>query len=154
MNEEQIIDVTSEDVVEPISSNQEIAESIEEKIPFIPFDKVLVKPLPVYNYKVKKFVPKATGVDKKTNATKADFEEREIPVTSGFRLGIIIKLPLQLGLLTHTGLTVGDTVAYRTNAALEFDYFKDSQLVTAFDIVGKWFGDTDFLFKQDNIKTV
>lgn len=145
---------TVNEIVEPISTNQEIAESLVDKIPFIPFDKVLVKPLPVYNYKAKKFVPKTHGIDKKTSATKADFEEREIPVTSGYRLGVILRLPEQLGVLTHANLVVGDTIVYRTSNALEFDYFKDSQLVTQFDVAGKWVGDTQFLYNDNNIKEV
>ena len=119
------------------ATNQSIVESLSNsnRIPLTPIEYVLVKPLDVEI--VTKVVKEPVGngkVDKKTNAEKVEFKDITKEVPSQFRKGVILAIPTCM----KANYVLGDTIVYRTGAGVDFDLFKDSQLVKFYDIVGVW----------------
>ena len=123
-------DVTSE------ATDKSIVESLGNRIPLKPIEYILVKPLEVETIVKTVKEPISKGmVDKKTHAEKVDFKEVTKEFPSQFRKGVVLAIPEGNG---FTKYNLGDTIIYKTNAGIDFDLFKDSQLVKFYDIVGIW----------------
>lgn len=112
-------------------TNKEVIELM--KLPIKPVDMVLIKPLEVEKVTKTFRQPEEKGkIDKKTNAPVAEFKEVTKEVDSLFRKGIVLSLPINSKELPYQ---VGDTVVYRASLGVDFDMFKDSQLIRMYDII-------------------
>ena len=136
--------------MEEIKIDQSVlAEDISSKIEYEFRNMFLVKPLdPV---KVKKEFSKPVAKDdtaKKDNndieAVDYDQVETEVKeVDSDYRKGVVLKVPfdsknrMSSKDFPEMEVNVGDTVVYRENRGTWFDLLKDTQLVGAYDIIGK-----------------
>ena len=132
---------------EKISSNQDLAESLQPDIKFEFSRYFLVKPLELDKIK-KEFetpIPSKEQKGKDENGIEAtDYSEtkKEIKtVDSDWRKAIVLKTPSS-HMANNTNETsflsdikVGDTVVYRNKHAFPFDLYRDSELVSGFDIV-------------------
>lgn len=122
------------------------------KLPVRPIDTVLVKPLAIEKV-IKTFMqPEEKGkTDKKTNAPVAEFKEVTKEVDSIFRKGIVLALPINSKELAYA---VGDVVIYRASLGVDFDLFKDSQLIRMYDILAVYTGKVEVEPKADTIEDV
>ena len=136
--------------MEEIKIDQSVlAEDISSKIEYEFRNMFLVKPLdPV---KVKKEFSKPVAKDdtakKDDNDIEAvDYEQVETEVKevdSDYRTGVVLKVPFDSkNRMTSKDfpemeINVGDTVVYKDNRGVWFDLLKDTQLIGAYDIIGK-----------------
>ena len=112
-------------------TDKEMIEAMN--LPFKTIDTVLIKPLAVEKVTKTFMQPNEKGkVDKKTNASLAEFKEVTKEVDSIFRKGIVLALPINSKELPYQ---VGDCVVYRASLGVDFDMFKDSQLIRMYDIL-------------------
>lgn len=114
-----------------------VLETVLKGLKYIPLKDVLIKPLePI---KFKKEVTEAVGTGKKDVDGYEKFETKtEVKeVESEWREGIVLALPNndQLKEACEKDFKVGDTIIYNKKFAKEFDLFKDSVLVKAYDII-------------------
>lgn len=112
-----------------MKGDKEIVESL--KIGY-KFEKdILVKPLPTIM--VEKVVTKQvlTGEKDEEGNNLYDTKEEKEQVESNFETGVVLSLPIG-----YTGnVNVGDTVVYNRKFAIDFDLYKNSKLVKAYDII-------------------
>ena len=136
--------------MEEIKIDQSVlAEDISSKIEYEFRNMFLVKPLdPV---KVKKEFSKPVAKDdtakKDDNDIEAvDYEQVETEVKevdSDYRTGVVLKVPFDSkNRMTSKDfpemeINIGDTVVYKDNRGVWFDLLKDTQLIGAYDIIGK-----------------
>ena len=136
--------------MEEIKIDQSVlAEDISSKIEYEFRNMFLVKPLdPV---KVKKEFSKPVAKDDTAKKDDNDIEavdydqvETEVKeVDSDYRKGVVLKVPfdsknrMSSNDFPEMEVNVGDTVVYRENRGTWFDLLKDTQLVGAYDIIGK-----------------
>ena len=136
--------------MEEIKIDQSVlAEDISSKIEYEFRNMFLVKPLdPV---KVKKEFSKPVANDNTAKKDDNDIEavdydqvETEVKeVDSDYRTGIVLKVPfdsknrMSSKDFPEMEVNVGDTVVYRENRGTWFDLLKDTQLIGAYDIIGK-----------------
>lgn len=73
-----------------------------------------------------------TGVVDEEGYNQYETKTETKEVESDFAKGVVLQLPLSIG---DQEFKVGDTVVYNKKFAKDFDLFKDSQLVKAFDII-------------------
>lgn len=95
---------------------------------------VLVKPLPAVkvNKEITEQIP--TGEKDENGYQLYDTKTEVKEVDSEWGTGIVLSLPTDTPVDTFS-FKVGDTVVYNKKFAKDFDLFKDSQLVKAYDIV-------------------
>lgn len=133
---------------EKIIDQSQLAENVSEKIQYEFRRMFLVKPLePV---KVKKEFSKPVATDNKAKADKNGVEaidydsvETEVKeVDSDFRKGVVLKIPYEYTRQMNDEkwqempINVGDIIIYPNNSAKWFDLFKDTQMVSSYDIIG------------------
>lgn len=110
-----------------------LLKHVTEGIKYVFEKDVLVKPLEVVKVKKEFTNPIPTG---KVDADGIEEYETKTEVTeveSNFREGVVISLPL-----SYDGtIKVGDTIVYPKKFSIEFDLFKNSQLVKVYDIIGR-----------------
>lgn len=116
-----------------------VLETVLEGLKYMPLKDVLVKPLaPI---KLKKEVTEAVGTGEKDvdGYEKFDTKTETKEVESEWREGIVLALPNseQMKEAYEKDFKVGDTIVYNRKFAKEFDLFKDSILVKAYDIIAK-----------------
>ena len=136
--------------MEEIKIDQSVlAEDISSKIEYEFRNMFLVKPLdPV---KVKKEFSKPVANDDTAKKDDNDIEavdydqvETEVKeVDSDYRTGVVLKVPFDSkNRMTSKDfpemeINIGDTVVYKDNRGVWFDLLKDTQLIGAYDIIGK-----------------
>jgi phage pi2 protein 07 len=92
---------------------------------------VLVKPLDPIMITVEEEEQIPTGEVDEEGYNKYDVKKTTKEVESDFRKGVVLALPASY----EGNIRVGDTVVYPKKFTKDFDLFKDSQLVKAYDIV-------------------
>ena len=136
--------------MEEIKIDQSVlAEDISSKIEYEFRNMFLVKPLdPV---KVKKEFSKPVANDDTAKKDDNDIEavdydqvETEVKeVDSDYRIGVVLKVPFDSkNRMTSKDfpemeINIGDIVVYKDNRGVWFDLLKDTQLIGAYDIIGK-----------------
>jgi co-chaperonin GroES (HSP10) len=120
-------------------NNKELAQSISEKITYVPTDdRILVKPLkPVMVSKMLPVAPvKAEGIEE---AEKNEVKLEKRKVEANLRRGIVIKLGTDYSDLTIPerlrNIEVGDVVIYPWSAGQSFELFKDSRVLRRYEVV-------------------
>lgn len=129
-----------------LEDTKKLAKSIEKGIKYEFAKEFLVKPLPKKKIKKTFVVPvksdTQTGKDKNgVDAVDYDTAEETKEVDSSYSEGVVLKLPaqyiMQMNDEKYKGsmpeIEVGDIIVY--NYGKYFDLFKDSQLVSMYDIV-------------------
>lgn len=116
-----------------------VLETVLEGLKYVPLKDVLIKPLaPI---KLKKEVTEAVGTGEKDvdGYEKFDTKTETKEVESEWREGIVLALPNseQMKEACEKDFKVGDIVVYNKKFAKEFDLFKDSMLVKAYDIIAR-----------------
>ena len=135
---------------EKLMDQAAVAESVSNKIKYEFSDYFLVKPLdPI---KVKKEFTKLPEdkkpVKDKNGVAAVNVEDSEIEtevkeVDSDYRKAIVLKVPFSYASQINDpkfptmSIVVGDTIVYRDGAGRWFDLLKDSQFVSAYDVVAK-----------------
>ena len=112
-----------------------VLETVLEGLKYIPLKDILIKPLPPI--KLTKEVTEAVGTGEKDvdGYEKFDTKTETKEVESEWREGVVLTIPEHLLNDNTLGFKVGDTVVYNKKFAKEFDLFKDSMLVKAYDII-------------------
>lgn len=136
---------------EDIIDQSQLAESVSSSINYEPKDMFLVKPLdkikvmkefstPVVNDTTEEPTENEDGVKAVDYDTVAT-ETKE--VDSDYRKAIVLKVPFSYASQINDpkfptmSIVVGDTIVYRDGAGRWFDLLKDSQFVSAYDVVAK-----------------
>ena len=136
---------------EDIIDQSQLAESVSSSINYEPKDMFLVKPLdkikvmkefstPVVNDTTEEPTENEDGVKASDYDTVAT-ETKE--VDSDYRKAIVLKVPFSYASQINDpkfptmSIVVGDTIVYRDGAGRWFDLLKDSQFVSAYDVVAK-----------------
>lgn len=132
---QQIIRLIQKDII----MEDKVLETVLEGLKYVPLKDVLIKPLaPI---KLKKEITEAVGTGEKDvdGYEKFDTKTETKEVESEWREGIVLALPNseQMKEACEKDFKVGDTVVYNKKFAKEFDLFKDSMLVKAYDIIAR-----------------
>lgn len=110
-----------------------VLETVVNEVEFNFLKDVLVKPLPavMVEKEVTEQVP--TGEKDEHGFELYDTKTEVKPVESNWATGIVLALPA----IDTLNIAVGDTIVYNKKFAIDFDLFKDSQLVKPYDIIAK-----------------
>jgi len=125
--------------------NEELATVIEAKLGYSFAKQILVKPLPVEKVFKTLTVPTATEEmeeDEEGNKIPVmEMKETQVETESMLRKGVVISIPESLKANDNkfAGMTInlGDTIVFPNKRSMDFDLFKDSALVDAFDVIAK-----------------
>ena len=127
-----------------MKDDHKIAEDLNKKVAYTFIRQFLVKPLPLKKVKKEFSTPVTKGVTKKDGVEAADYDDVKVEtkeVDSDWREGVVIKVPAEYQKLienkTVESIIPGDTIVYKDVYAQYFDLYKDSQLVSPYDIVAK-----------------
>ena len=132
--------------------DQKLAETIDNKLEYTFIDKFLVKELEptMIEVKVKKPIPSEKQEGKDENGIEAvDFDKTEEvteTVAAKYKKGVVLKVPTKYidtynaqieasktDTIATQMINVGDTIVYKWSE--DFDLFKDSKIVSVYDIV-------------------
>lgn len=102
-------------------------------IKYTPTSCFIVKPLEPIMVSKDITTMKPNGVKDEDGVEGFDTVVETKEVESNFREGIVLKRPSNCG--TEFNYAVGDKIVYNKKFAIDFDLFKDSQLVKPYDIV-------------------
>ena len=110
-----------------------VLETVIEGIEFTFEKDILVKPLePVMiTMEYEEQIP--TGEQDEEGFNKYEVQKHTIEVESDFAKGIVLAIPTSV----ESSVSVGEIIVYPKKFAIEFDLFKDSQLVKPYDVVAK-----------------
>lgn len=127
-----------------MKDDHKIAEDLNKKITYTFIRQFLVKPLPLKKVKKEFSTPVTKDVTKKDGVEAADYDDVKVEtkeVDSDWREGVVIKVPTEYQKMienkTVESIIPGDTIVYRDRCAQYFDLYKDSQLISPYDIVAK-----------------
>lgn len=113
-----------------------LLDGIVEKLEYQFTRDILVKPLP--EEFVEKEITKmiSTGKVDENGYEITDSETTKEKVQTSFRKGIVLSVPSNYEWADpNNHPEVGDTIAYPRKGAIDFDLFKDSQLVNPYNVV-------------------
>lgn len=127
-----------------MKDDHKIAEDLNKKVTYTFIRQFLVKPLPLKKVKKEFSTPVTKDVTKKDGVEAADYDDVKVEtkeVDSDWREGVVIKVPTEYQKMvdnkTVETIIPGDTIVYRDRCAQYFDLYKDSQLVSPYDIIAK-----------------
>lgn len=127
-----------------MKDDHKIAEDLNKKVTYTFIRQFLVKPLPLKKVKKEFSTPVTKDVTKKDGVEAADYDDVKVEtkeVDSDWREGVVIKVPTEYQKMienkTVESIIPGDTIVYRDRCAQYFDLYKDSQLVSPYDIIAK-----------------
>lgn len=127
-----------------MKDDHKIAEDLNKKVTYTFIRQFLVKPLPLKKVKKEFSTPVTKDVTKKDGVEAADYDDVKVEtkeVDSDWREGVVIKVPVEYQKLidnkTAESIIPGDTIVYRDKYAQYFDLYKDSQLISPYDIIAK-----------------
>ena len=127
-----------------MKDDHKIADDLNKKVTYTFIRQFLVKPLPLKKVKKEFSTPVTKDVTKKDGVEAADYDDVKVEtkeVDSDWREGVVIKVPVEYQKLIDNGtvesIIPGDTIVYRDRCAQYFDLYKDSQLISPYDIIAK-----------------
>ena len=111
-----------------------VLDDVINKIEYTMIKDILVKPLetPKVMKHIVEQIP-TDKIDEETKATIYETKESDKEVDSAFRKGIVLRLPSNMP--DNSPIEVGDIVVFPYKFSIDFDLFKDSQLVKPYDVV-------------------
>lgn len=109
-----------------------VLETVVNGLKYTMLKDVLVKPLAptMVTKEYTEQIPTGVVDEDGFNEYETKTETKEVP--SDFATGVVLQIPSSVG---DQEFKVGDTVVYNKKFAKDFDLFKDSQLVKAFDVI-------------------
>lgn len=112
-----------------------ILETVITNMKYIPTKDMIVKPL-ADEYVEKEIIkPVETGNKDSDGYNITDTETVKEKVLTTFKKGIVLRLPEGYQWQSEHHPQVGDTVIFPRKSAIDFDVFKDSQLVNPYNVV-------------------
>lgn len=122
-----------------------ILDTVVKGIDFIPTKELIVKPLKDEYVKKEITKPINTGKKDEHGYEINDSETVKEKVLTTFKKGIVLKVPSGYQWPDNDNHPeVGDVVCYARKHAIDFDLFKDSQLVNPYNVVAYIKGDIYF----------
>jgi hypothetical protein len=113
-----------------------LLDQVLEKLDYEVCKDMLVKPLPDEYIEKEIVKPVDTGMKDTDGYTMSDTETVKETVLTTFKKGIVLRIPSNYTWMdANNHPEVGDIVAYPRKSAIDFDLFKDSQLVNPYNIV-------------------
>lgn len=113
-----------------------LLDQVLEKLDYEVCKDMLVKPLPDEYIEKEIVKPVDTGMKDTDGYTMSDTETVKETVLTTFKKGIVLRIPSNYTWMDENNHPeVGDIVAYPRKSAIDFDLFKDSQLVNPYNIV-------------------
>ena len=121
----------SADINSEVVNEDKVLETVVNGIKYTFFRDVLVKPLAIkmLSKEVVTQVPTKEVDEEGFNKYETVTEVKE--VESIYGTGIVLSIPGGI----DVSFKVGDTVVYNRRNAIDFDLFKDSQLIRPYDII-------------------
>jgi hypothetical protein len=116
-----------------VNENDALLQSVVDGIKYVFTKDVLVKPMPITMVMKEITSQVLTGEVDEDGIEKYDTTVEEKKMESIYRTGIVLSLP-KVGANDDT-VKIGDKVVYAKRNAIDFDLFKDSQLVKLYDII-------------------
>lgn len=120
------VDINSE-----VVSEDKVLATVVNGIKYTFFKDVMVKPLAIKMISKEVVTQVPTKEVDEDGFNKYDTVTEVKEVESSYGTGIVLSIPDGL----ETPFTVGDTVVYNRRHAIDFDLFKDSQLIKPYDII-------------------
>ena len=121
----------SADINSEVVNEDKVLETVVNGIKYTFFKDVLVKPLAIKMISKEVVTQVPTKEVDEDGFNKYDTVTEVKEVESSYGTGIVLSIPNGL----ETPFTVGDTVVYNRRHAVDFDLFKDSQLIKPYDII-------------------
>lgn len=116
--------------------NKELLKSVTDRLEYLVIKDMLVKPLEDEYVSKEIISPIPTGNKDEDGVEEYDSESKIEEVLTTFRKGIVLASPSGYQWADPDNHPkVGDIVVYPRKAAIDFDLFKDSQLVNPYNIV-------------------
>lgn len=113
-----------------------LLDQVLEKLEYEVCKDMLVKPLPDEYIEKEIVKPVDTGTKDTDGYTVSDTETVKETVLTTFKKGIVLRLPSGYTWLDENNHPeVGDIIAYPRKSAIDFDLFKDTQLVNPYNVV-------------------
>lgn len=121
----------SVDINSEVVSEDKVLATVVNGIKYTFFKDVMVKPLAIKMISKEVVTQVPTKEVDEDGFNKYDTVTEVKEVESIYGTGIVLSIPDGL----ETPFTVGDTVVYNRRHAIDFDLFKDSQLIKPYDII-------------------
>lgn len=121
----------SVDINSEVVSEDKVLATVVNGIKYTFFKDVMVKPLAIKMISKEVVTQVPTKEVDEDGFNKYDTVTEVKEVESSYGTGIVLSIPNGL----ETPFTVGDTVVYNRRHAVDFDLFKDSQLIKPYDII-------------------
>lgn len=121
----------SVDINSEVVSEDKVLATVVNGIKYTFFKDVMVKPLAIKMISKEVVTQVPTKEVDEDGFNKYDTVTEVKEVESSYGTGIVLSIPDGL----ETPFTVGDTVVYNRRHAIDFDLFKDSQLIKPYDII-------------------
>ena len=119
------------DMGNEVVSEDKVLATVVNGIKYTFFKDVMVKPLAIKMISKEVVTQVPTKEVDEDGFNKYDTVTEVKEVESSYGTGIVLSIPDGL----ETPFTVGDTVVYNRRHAVDFDLFKDSQLIKPYDII-------------------
>lgn len=121
----------SVDINSEVVSEDKVLATVVNGIKYTFFKDVMVKPLAIKMISKEVVTQVPTKEVDEDGFNKYDTVTEVKEVESSYGTGIVLSIPNGL----EMPFTVGDTVVYNRRHAVDFDLFKDSQLIKPYDII-------------------
>ena len=121
----------SVDINSEVVSEDKVLETVVNGIKYTFFRDVLVKPLAIKMISKEVVTQVPTKEVDEDGFNKYDTVTEVKEVESSYGTGIVLSIPGGIDM----SFKVGDTVVYNRRNAIDFDLFKDSQLIKPYDII-------------------
>ena len=121
-----------------------VLETVLSKLDYIPTKDIIVKPLEEVYVEKEIIKPVDTGKKDSAGYNINDTETVKEKVLATFKKGIVLSIPSGYEWQDKDNHPeVGDTVVYPRKYAIDFDLFKDTQLVNPYNVVAYIKGNKD-----------
>ena len=121
----------SADINSEVVNEDKVLETVVNGIKYTFFKDVMVKPLAIKMISKEVVTQVPTKEVDEDGFNKYDTVTEVKEVESIYGTGIVLSIPGGV----DTSFKVGDTVVYNRRHAIDFDLFKDSQLIRPYDII-------------------
>ena len=121
----------SADINSEVVNEDKVLATVVNGIKYTFFKDVMVKPLAIKMISKEVVTQVPTKEVDEDGFNKYDTVTEVKEVESSYGTGIVLSIPGGL----EMPFTVGDTVVYNRRHAVDFDLFKDSQLIKPYDII-------------------
>lgn len=118
------------------TEDKELLDTVLSKLEFQFIKDILVKPLPEEYVEKEITKPINTGETDENGYQITDSETITEKVPTTFKKGIVLSIPSNYQWIDPDNHPeVGDIIAYSRKSTIDFDLFKDSQLVNPYNVV-------------------